>query len=600
MVTLTFKYKKINDLNESNLDKNSSNSELISDNMKINNVRTILNKMTSSTFKKLSKKIIEIDFYTMDLLEKVVKEINLQAIENERYSYMYVYLHSKIIEELNNNDNEDIPSRIDLIRILLNDCQFNFENTINKRNNLINNLEISDEDKNENRIRAKKDYLSNILLIGELYLQNILNSKIAFKIVNDLVKMVLQLKNDKKMVETEDYLETFLKLIKITGEKMYESNNIDFENNFKELKKCLSDLESESESDIKNKRSINLIKDILDLRYKKKSFKSIILNNNEYCSTRENFFITQESESIEDINSSENDFSTNNNVYSHSTSSISETNSRWKFTSSSKEDTSNWLKDRNVRSEKESKEIVFMKSSTSNDESKNNQVVLHITDDNDNISKEITSLFLDTMKEFSYKRKSNDEVINDVKSYLIGEKSLTKCGQLSENTFNHILRKVSNLSEKDISVFWEFFELIDENNLVPEKSIVCSLKSIIDDIGTFDNPKYEILVRNLLHYVIFTKKYEDISYYFKNPCENLVDSEKGVDLIFGILNVSIEKGTTFEKLRENGVVPISKEILENLLWDETLENKAKLFNISLNDIINNLDDDDSDIDVDDL
>ena len=29
-----------------------------------------------------------------------------------------------------------------------------------------------------------------------------------------------------------------------------------------------------------------------------------------------------------------------------------------------------------------------MKSSTSNDESKNNQVVLHITDDNDNISKE--------------------------------------------------------------------------------------------------------------------------------------------------------------------------------------------------------------------
>ena len=128
--------------------------------------------------------------------------------------YMYVYLHSKIIEELNNNDNGDIPSRIDYTRILLNDCQFNFENTINKRNNLINDLEISDEDKNEMRIKAKKYYLSNIILIGELYLQNMLNSKIAFKIVNDLVKMILQLKNDKKMVESEHYLETFLKLIK--------------------------------------------------------------------------------------------------------------------------------------------------------------------------------------------------------------------------------------------------------------------------------------------------------------------------------------------------------------------------------------------------
>ena len=589
MVSSIFNYKKNSDLNRSNLNKiKKTGIEVSPDKLKIAEIMGILNKMTSNTFKKLSKKIIGIDFYTMDLLEEVVKEINKQAIENERYSYMYVYLHSKIIEELNNNDNGDIPSRIDFTRILLNDCQSNFENTINKRNNFINDLEISDEDKNEMRIKAKKHYLSNIILIGELYLQNMLNSKIAFKIVNDLVKMILQLKNDKKMVESEHYLETFLKLIKITGEKMFESNR-DFENNFIKLEECLSDLESEY--DINSRRSISLIKDILDLRDEKKSFKSIILNNNEYFSTRKNFFITQESESIEDINSSENVFSTNDNIYSQSTSSTCETNSRWKFTCSSK--------DRNLRFEKESKEIVSMKSSTSNDESKNNQVVLHITDDNDNISKEISSLFLDTMKEFSYKRKSNDEVINDVKSYLIGEKSLTKCGQLSENTFNHILREVSKLSEKDINVFWEFFELIDENNLVPKNSIVCSLKSIVDDIGTFDNPSYEILVRNLLHYVIFTKNYEDISYYFNNPCENLYDSEKGVDLIFGMLNVSIEKGNTFEKLRENGVLPISKEILKNLLWEYTLEEKAEIFNISLNDIVNNLDDDDE-IDIDSL
>ena len=245
MVSSTFNYKKNCDLNRSNLNKKKTNIEMSPDELKIVEIMSILNKITSNTFKKLSKKIIEIDFYNMDLLEKVIKEINKQAIENERYSYMYVYLHSKIIEELNNNDNEDIPSRIDFIRILLNDCQFNFENTINKRNKLINDLEISDEHKNENRIEAKKHYLSNILLIGELYLQNILNSKIAFKIVNDLIKMVLQLKNDKNMVESEHCLETFLKLIKITGEKMFESNNRDFENNFKELKKCLSDLESE-------------------------------------------------------------------------------------------------------------------------------------------------------------------------------------------------------------------------------------------------------------------------------------------------------------------------------------------------------------------
>ena len=48
---------------------------------------------------------------------------------------------------------------------------------------------------------------------------------------------------------------------------MFESNNRDYENNFKELKKCLSDLESEY--DIKSKRSISLIKDILDLRNEK-------------------------------------------------------------------------------------------------------------------------------------------------------------------------------------------------------------------------------------------------------------------------------------------------------------------------------------------
>ena len=52
---------------------------------------SILNKITSNTFKKLSKKIIEIDFYTMDLLEKVVKEINKQAIENERYLHVCLF-----------------------------------------------------------------------------------------------------------------------------------------------------------------------------------------------------------------------------------------------------------------------------------------------------------------------------------------------------------------------------------------------------------------------------------------------------------------------------------------------------------------------------
>lgn len=590
MVTSTFKYK-----NKSNLDENRCNSELISDDMKINKVRLILNKITSNTFMKLFQDLLNLDFYTMDLLQEVVKEINQKASKEENYSYMYVYLQSKIRDDLNDkNDIENIPSKNDFNRIFLNKLQEDYQNTISMRYSEIDNLDISNEDKDKKKMDEKRSYFGNILLIGESFLQGILHSRIVFKIMNELIKKGIR-SYEKEKFESQNYFESLKRLIKIIGNKMLEINNKDLEDNFINLKDFYN-------TNCKKSSYLNSqIKEILDIKNEVNSFL-----DSDYYSQRDEFFIIQEeskniefsSKSVKNTNfdSSESNFYSDKNVIrSQSSSIVSKTNSRWK--SNSEEDNSVWLKERNVKFNENTNEIAMNSSILDNDPI--NTVVLRITDDNDNVSKQICSLFLESMNDFSENIKSNEEVLNDVKSYLFGEKSLTNCGQLSENTLTHILRKVSKLSKEGIDFFLGFFDLIDQNNLVPKNSIVCSLKKIVDEICEFDNPGYYKLVINLLHYVIFTKKYKDILYYFDNPCDDLIDSEKGVDLIFQTLNLAVEKGDSFKNIRENGILPISKDILEKLLWDETLENKAKLLNISLNDIINNLDDD-SDVDVDGL
>ena len=590
MVTSTFKYK-----NKSNLDENRCNSKLISDDEKINKVRLILNKITSNTFMKLFQDLLNLDFYTMDLLQKVVKEINEKASKEEKYSYMYIYLQSKIRDDLNDkNDIENIPSKSDFNKIFLNKIEEDYNNTISMRYSEIGNLDISNEDKDDKKNNEKQSYFGNILLIGESFLQGILHSRILLKIMNELIKKGIR-SYEKEKFESQNYFESLKRLIKIIGNKMLEINNKDLEDNFINLKDFYN-------TNCKKSSYLNSqIKEILDIKNEVNSFL-----DSDYYSQRDEFFIIQEeskniefsSKSVKNTNSdsSESNFYSDKNVIrSQSSSIVSKTNSRWK--SNSEEDNSVWLKERNVKFNENTNEIAMNSSILDNDPI--NTVVLRITDDNDEISKEICSLFLESMNDFSENIKSNEEVLNDVKSYLFGEKSLTNCGQLSENTLTHILRRVSNLLNKDVEFFLKFFDLIDQNNLVPENSIVCSLKKIVDEICEFDNPGYYKLVINLLHYVIFTKKYKDILYYFDNPCDDLIDSEKGVDLIFQTLNLAVEKGDSFKNIRENGILPISKDILEKLLWDETLENKAKLLNISLNDIINNLDDD-SDVDVDGL
>jgi hypothetical protein len=592
MVTSTFKYK-----DKSHLDENKCNSELISDDMKINKVRLILNKITSNTFMKLFQDLLNLDFYTMDLLEKVVKEVNEKASKEEDYSYMYVYLQSKIRDDLNNkNDIENVPSKNDFNRIFLNKLQEDYQNTISMRYSEIDNLDISNEDKEKKKMDEKRSYFGNILLIGESFLQGILHSRIVLKIMNDLINKGIGSYNNDKF-ESQNYFESLKRLIKIIGNKMLEINN-------KYLDKDFRNLQDFYNTNCKKSSYLNSqIKDILEYKNESNSFL-----DPDYYSQRNDFLtIQEESENMEfssksmkntNSDSSESNFYSDKNVIrSQSSSIVSNTNSRWK---SDSEEISDWLKERKVNFNEKSKDIIPMNSSTL-DNDPINKVVLRITDDNDNISKEICSLFLESMNDFSENIKSNEEVLNDVKGYLFGKESLTNCGQLSENTLTHILRKVSQLSKEGIDFFLEFFDLIDQNNLVPENSIVCSLKKIVDEICNFDNPGYYKLVINLLHYVIFTKKYKDILYYFDNPCDDLIDSEKGVDLIFQTLNLAVEKGDSFKNIRKNCILPISKDILEKLLWEETLENKAKLLNISLNDIINNFDDDDdSDIDIDAL
>ena len=74
--------------------------------------------------------------------------------------------------------------------------------------------------------------------------------------------------------------------------------------------------------------------------------------------------------------------------------------------------------------------------------------------------------------------------------------------------------------------------LMDTSGFIPETSIVMALKLTINAIGDIDNPCSAGYIADLLHHVIYTKKYQNLSFYFKDPCEELIEADKWVDLVF--------------------------------------------------------------------
>ena len=122
------------------------------------------------------------------------------------------------------------------------------------------------------------------------------------------------------------------------------------------------------------------------------------------------------------------------------------------------------------------------------------------------------------------------------------------------------------MNQKTYAKFWNFFELMDENDYIPQATIVESLRRTINAIADIDNPSSLVYIADLLHYVICTKRYTDLSFYFKNPGSDLIEADKGVEIVFRTLKTFMNKsGLTISLMRSAGILPIQMETLSKFV-----------------------------------
>jgi len=83
------------------------------------------------------------------------------------------------------------------------------------------------------------------------------------------------------------------------------------------------------------------------------------------------------------------------------------------------------------------------------------------------------------------------------------------------------------------------------------------LKKTINAFGDIDNPCSKSYISDLLHYVVVTKKFRDLPFYFENPAEELVEADVGVDLVLETIKTILTKEKwDIATLKREGLLPL--------------------------------------------
>ena len=177
-------------------------------------LRAILNKLTPQNFNRLLEQVKAVNIDNAITLSGVVSQIFKKALMEPIFCEMYADFCSHLAYQLPDLsvDNEKITFK----RLLLNKCQEEFERgereqeEANKVDEAEGEVKLSNEERKQRRIKARRHMSGNIIFIGELYKKKMLSERI----MHECIKKLPGLSQD----PDEEDVEAMCKLMSSIGE----------------------------------------------------------------------------------------------------------------------------------------------------------------------------------------------------------------------------------------------------------------------------------------------------------------------------------------------------------------------------------------------
>ncbi|KAJ4847644.1 hypothetical protein Tsubulata_002757 [Turnera subulata] len=153
-------------------------------------LKAILNKLTPQNFEKLFEQVKAVNIDNASTLNGVISQIFDKALMEPTFCEMYANFCFHLARELPDfgEDNEKVTFK----RVLLNKCQEEFERGEREQEEANKadeegEIKLTEEEREERRVKARRRMLGNIRLIGELYKKKMLTERIMHECIRKLL-----------------------------------------------------------------------------------------------------------------------------------------------------------------------------------------------------------------------------------------------------------------------------------------------------------------------------------------------------------------------------------------------------------------------------
>ncbi|KAL2612493.1 hypothetical protein R1flu_024185 [Riccia fluitans] len=218
-------------------------------------IKSILNKLTPQNFDKLFAQVKEVHIESATTLTGVISQIFDKALTEPTFCEMYAKFCVQLAVELPEFVEEG--EKITFKRVLLNKCQEEFERGEREQQEAEKTEEegevkLTDEEREEKRVKARRRMLGNIRFIGELYKKNMLTERIMHECIKKLL-------GEYQNPDEED-VEALCKLMSTIG------RIIDHEKAKEHIDTYFRRMDTLSENHKLSPRLRFMLKDVIDLR----------------------------------------------------------------------------------------------------------------------------------------------------------------------------------------------------------------------------------------------------------------------------------------------------------------------------------------------
>jgi translation initiation factor 4G len=155
----------------------------------ITKARAVLNKLSVTKFDKLSDEFMAVGIDDEALIARAVDLVISKAQMEEHFCFMYADLCAKIYNVWDEGCSKDEDSLGKSFRVaLLNKCRDEFDvDRKEEITKILNDATLSQDDKTEREILAKKRYTGHMRFIGELFIVDMVNPKTMHRCIGELI-----------------------------------------------------------------------------------------------------------------------------------------------------------------------------------------------------------------------------------------------------------------------------------------------------------------------------------------------------------------------------------------------------------------------------